>query len=143
MKRRLRCTLLHRHFTHSAMVSTPLALLALAASVLAAPAPVPAPVGGICATCPMNVTNPAALDAEGKPTVYWLVNRSNSGQGTPTYCGYVFMLYVWHEYCMLMAHPRYNVDKSHPWYQVFCFYANNGVRRVLDYPRFNGADALV
>jgi hypothetical protein len=64
-----------------------LALLFSASLALAAPTASP-----VCAVCPITV-NSTAVSTTGtgtaSKTTYWLVNKSNSGPETPTYCGCV------------------------------------------------------
>jgi hypothetical protein len=84
-------------------------------------------LAGTCATCPSTTSNVVtSLDgANSTTTTYYLVNRSNSGPGTPTYCGSV----IFHDFTSLNRILtlnylyRYNTDASHPWPEYYCFYS--------------------
>jgi hypothetical protein len=103
---------------------TTLALLFSASLALAAPTTSP-----VCAVCPITV-NSTAVSTTGTSTAtkttYWLVNKSNSGPETPTYCGCVraFRCPVKADY---VCACRYNTDETHTWPQVMCYFAVSAV----------------
>lgn len=104
------------------------ALAALVAVTVAAPTA----TAITCATCPLNVTDPNVADVNGQPMLYYLVNRSNSGYGTPTYCGYASPQRMIAEFASSnLPSYSYNQVQSNAWYQVFCFYDATGVRSKI------------
>jgi hypothetical protein len=102
---------------------TTLALLFSASLALAAPTTSP-----VCAVCPITVNSTAVATgtSTASKTTYWLVNKSNSGPETPTYCGCVHAVC-----CDAKADDvcacRYNTDETHTWPQVMCYFAVSAV----------------
>lgn len=108
------------HLTTHGQPSSALIMLAITRAFALATL-VAAAAAQSCAVCPgRSSSDPAIIDASGQ-TMY-LVAASNSGPGTPTFCGYGFLLplVLTGQFTRFL---RYNHDKTHNWPEVFCYYS--------------------